>query len=358
MSRGWWMAGIIVLTPAAIFLLFLGFTTLFEYRPAKVENALSLTREAVPLKPLPLRLKLLTWNIGYAGLDKDTDFILDGGKMSLPRSREAVESNLAAIRAYVSDSKSDFLFLQEVDRSSRRSFRTDQAMEISSDLGGRHVWFAYNYQSLFVPFPPLNPIGKVRSGLILSTLYTPNRVERYALGGDYSWPVGLFQLKRCMIAAEFDTPVPGKKLYVANLHLSAYDQGGIMRRAQLDFIRQWMMERYEKGDYVILGGDWNSLFPGVSMRQFGNYDTLEKDLYWVQFIPDGWTPKGWTWAFDKKTPSCRALDTAYRPGKTFTCAIDGFLLSPNVRLLKARAVPLGFAHSDHHPVEAELELFK
>ena len=42
--------------------------------------------------PLGSPVKLLTWNVGYAAMDRDTDFFMDGGKLSRGRSIDAVES--------------------------------------------------------------------------------------------------------------------------------------------------------------------------------------------------------------------------------------------------------------------------
>jgi len=42
-------------------------------------------------------ITVMNWNIGYAGLGKDSDFVMDGGENLLPPSREIVEVNVKGI---------------------------------------------------------------------------------------------------------------------------------------------------------------------------------------------------------------------------------------------------------------------
>ena len=78
---------VLVLALAAL----IGVLSATEYNPASVEEA-----ETVPLPgaaPAPdmrsiapgAELKILSWNIGYAGLGKGSDFVLDGGNAPTTR---------------------------------------------------------------------------------------------------------------------------------------------------------------------------------------------------------------------------------------------------------------------------------
>jgi len=100
-----------------------------------------------------------------------------------------------------------------------------------------------------------------------------------------------------------------------------------------------------------VGGDWNQAFPGVP-----EYPHQAQLPTWLQHVPDGWTPEGWTWAFDPATPSLRATNRPYEPGVSFVTTVDGFLLGPDVRLVSVSTGDLGFEHSDHHPVRVEVTL--
>ena len=61
----------------------------------------------------------LNWNIGYAGLDKDEDFFMDGGKMVLPLDKAHVEENIKNITQIIKDENADVTLLQEVDEDSK-----------------------------------------------------------------------------------------------------------------------------------------------------------------------------------------------------------------------------------------------
>ncbi|MBN2444713.1 MAG: hypothetical protein JXJ04_25380 [Spirochaetales bacterium] len=225
---------------------------------------------------------------------------------------------------------------------------------MTENFPGYCNWFAKNFHVLFVPFPVSDPIGQVQSGLISLSRINVESSTRFSLPGEYGWPIKLFHLKRCMNVLRIPGEENGKDWYVINLHLSAYDTGGTLRAKQLNFIKAYITELYRVGHYVIVGGDWNSLFPGVDKTTFGPYTTEEKDLYWVQKIPASWTPPEWQWAFDPATPTCRSLEAPYEKGKNFTTIIDGFLVSPNLEIQEVKGFDLGFRHSDHNPVRLQV----
>ena len=101
---------------------------------------------------------------------------------------------------------------------------------------------------------------------------------------------------------------------------------------------------------MVVGGDWNSMFPGTGKEDFGSYTTSEENLFWVQTIPEGWTPDDWQWCYDADVPTARTLEQPYKAGENFTCIIDGFLVSPNLRVDEVQGYNLRFEHSDHNPV--------
>lgn len=52
---------------------------------------------------------------------------------------------------------------------------------------------------------------------------------------------------------------------LVNLHLEAYDDGE-GKIAQTKQLREFIQSEYEKGNYVIAGGDLNQVFPGSLER--------------------------------------------------------------------------------------------
>ena len=64
-------------------------------------------------------------------------------------------------------------------------------------------------------------------------------------------------------------------------------------------------------------------------------------------------PEGFVFVCDLAVPSCRLLNQPLGSADTVNTqyyVIDGFILSPNVRLETAEALDLGFKHADHNPL--------
>ena len=53
----------------------------------------------------------------------------------------------------------------------------------------------------------------------------------------------------------------GKEFVFINVHFSAYDSSGSVRRQQLGLVNQVFQEETSKGNYVMLGADWNQILP-------------------------------------------------------------------------------------------------
>ncbi len=324
---------------------------LLEWRPPAEEATPVLGGGSVPLPPAA-ELRLLTWNLGYAGLDREADFFMDGGRQSRAASRARVEENLAGLTAFLRARPADALLLQEVDSPSSRSFEVDQVDALAAALPHHHLARALNYRVAWVPAPLWRPMGRVESGLVSLTRQRPLLARRRQLPGDFGWPVRVFQLKRCVHEVRL-AGSDGRPWTLLHIHLATFDRGGALRREQLDFLRGLMQRRHAEGHHVIVGGDWNHAFPGLAERAF---PAREPTPDWFQRVPEGWTPAGWSWAFDPAVPSLRAVGGPYRPGDTFLTSVDGFLLGPDVEPVEVRAHDLGFRHSDHNPVELHARL--
>lgn len=322
---------------------FLGYSTWLDYQP-RPREILYLESQGQG-KPIPEGKELFTalsWNIGYGGLGAETDFFFDGGRMVRP-SIDAVRRYTKNIINFLKEADSvDFILLQEVDVDSRRSHHIHQVKEIRQALSDFVYAFAKNYDCWFVPQPLTEPYGKVKAGLLSLSPYMPALATRIALVPDAGWPTGLFMLDRCLL--EWRYPLAnGRELIVYNLHLSAYDDGSVKQR-QMDTLRQVLLKEYEKGNYVVAGGDWNQTPPGYQPEQ------INPHLPPAQSVPELFPAKGWQWAFQTSVPTNRSLEAPYKKGDTPVTVIDFFLVSPNVEVVDVKGVDLDFRDSDHQPV--------
>ena len=298
-------------------------------------------------------ISVMSWNIGYSALGKESDFFMDGGEQTRPDSKEVVEKNLQGIIAQIQSADADFSILQEIDSGSRRSYGVKETAAIA-DVTGQMNFYALNYKCPFVPFP-WPPLGKVSSGLFtLSTAQEVSAAERVALPSPFSWPVSTANLKRCLLVTSFPLEGTDKQLVLVNLHLEAYDDGE-GKAAQTKVLTEFLREQYEAGNYVIAGGDFNQTFPGG----LDVYPVINNELWTPGLLDDSNLPgEGWQFAYDTNTPTCRLLNMPYDPANPATqyYVIDGFILSPNVKLNSVETVDAGFEFSDHNPVMLHVTL--
>ncbi|MCL6610825.1 MAG: endonuclease/exonuclease/phosphatase family protein [Peptococcaceae bacterium] len=325
--------------------LFLGYVMLTDYRPAAVTALAVSNNQNIPIKKGE-PLSALTFNIGYCGLDENQDFFVDGGSMSRSRSKEQTRINLQKIASFIARQNSSFILLQEVDVNSSRSYNINQFAALEEKLPDYGSTFGLNYKVAWVPVPLTRPMGSVTSGLATFSRKKITSGTRYQYPGHEKWPKQLFELDRCFI--ETRLPVEdGHELILINSHLSAFDEGGRIRKEQLKFLKEYIVNEFGRGNYIIVGGDWNHVLPGTGPDKF---ETTEKRPFWLQDLPDDFTPNGFNWAVDPSIPSVRTVASPYRKGMNFTAVIDGFLVSNNIKVTKVFGQDLGFANSDHNPV--------
>jgi endonuclease/exonuclease/phosphatase family metal-dependent hydrolase len=306
-------------------------------------------------------LTFTIWNIGYGGLGAEANFFFDSGNMffsgdrMVRSSRGNVEKYIDGIEAFVMSNPADFMLFQEVDFNSKRSYYNNQFEGISDLLSGYSAVFAVNYQVDWVPLPIFQPwkaYGATNSGLASWSRYQPQSSVRMQLPGSFDWPTSIFQLDRCAAIQRFKVK-EGKELVVINVHNSAYDRDGSLKAAQMAFLQKVFLEEYEKGNYVVVGGDWNQCPPGF---QFDKFMPGNTSGYTQTNIDHGFVPSDWTWCFDFNTPTNRKLRDTYQPGETFITLIDFFLISPNIQLLKTQTHDLDFKYADHQPVTMKIKI--
>ena len=344
----------ILLTLTAIVLLMLLFLSgiiiyalISDYKPEEKTEIFSVSNPAILSDTLVINL--MTWNIGYCGLDKNMDFFYDGGTKVATPEDQCLE-NLSAIKKFITGNDTiDFFLIQEIDRNSKRSYHMDEFDTIGRLLTDYHPLFAKNYDVFFVPVPPTDPMGKVLSGIALFSKFKPSSSFRYQFPGEYSFPTQLFMLDRCFMVNRYPLE-NGKELLVINTHNEAFDPGEI-RKAQMVYLKEFLLSEYAKGNYIIAGGDWNMSPPDFRPEFTGNKLNTGQMM-----MEPGFMPPEWVWVYDNKKPSNRSVVAAYDPETTTTTVIDLFLLSPNTKLISVECIDLNFENSDHNPVRIKVGL--
>lgn len=350
MKKRLWLKIVIGVVVAVIVALvgFVVYLTVTEYRPDERKVAEHVYFQNETSESVQKQMTVYSWNIGYAGLDASTDFFMDGGDNVNPTPEE-VDENLTAVKKFISSQSADAWLLQEVDVNSARTGHINE-LEAVSEVYPSSYALAFNYKCEFVPIP-LPPIGKIESGIATFTDKTVkgSSFERIALPCPFSWPVSLANLKRCLLVTRLPVENSDKEVVLVNLHLEAYDDGE-GKIAQTELLMNFLHEEYEKGNFVIAGGDFNQVFPKTLEKY-----PLTEDSWVPGVLEEEVLPQGFSYAFDSTTATCRLLN---RPldENTQKYVIDGFIVSPNVKVEKVETVDLNFANSDHNPVKLEISL--
>jgi hypothetical protein len=88
----------------------------------------------------------------------------------------------------------------------------------------------------------------------------------------------------------------------------------------MDYLKEFIIEEYEKGNYVIVGGDWNRNTPDV------DYSETKEN-----------------------SPTKRYLNAPYEKGKTISPIIDFYLMSPNIKCQFVKTIDFYFLNTDNQP---------
>lgn len=332
--------------------LFLGglliYVTVREYRPNTLEkvDASDGQREIALME----EFDLLTYNIGYAGLSAQEDFFMDGGKKVAPADKKIVTDNLSAIAKILKSEPADAYFFQEIDVNSTRSYHINEREYFEQTVGIPSM-FAYNFKCDYVPYP-LPMIGHVESGLATFTDLKVSEASRIALPESFSWPLKTCNLKRCLLESRIPIKGTTKELVLINLHLEAYDNGE-GKIAQSKRLAETLEKEYQKGNYVIAGGDFNQTFEGID-----KYPIWDKNGWEPGIISSDSLPEGFSFAVADDFPTCRLLNGAYTGSydTSQVYVIDGFIVSPNVKVNDVSVVNVDFGPTDHQPVKLSVSL--
>ena len=298
-----------------------------------------------------------TYNIGFGAYNPEFSFFMDTGTMkdgtpvqgvhARAQSKQIVQDDTAGAISTLQGLSPDFCLLQEVDTDATRSFHINQSELVQAAFAGYGSVFASNFHSAYLAYPLNEMHGSVQAGLLTLSRYDIAQATRRSYPVDESFPTQFFDLDRCFSVQRL--PVQGGgELVLINSHMSAYDEGGTIRAAQLKLLGEVMSEERAKGNWVVVGGDFNHALCGT-IEAFPSEQQVPP---WVFAFDDSDLPQGFSVVrADNLTEvaTCRSTDMPYTPGVNYTVVIDGFIVSDNVQA-SAKNIDAGFAYSDHNPV--------
>lgn len=298
---------------------------------------------------------IVTQNLGFGAYVQDYTFFMDGGKESWARSKESVNDCITAGALTAKGYNPDFVFFQEVDFDSTRSYHIDESKIILQKFEDYAYTTAVNYHSAFLMYPLTKPHGASKSEIMTLSRYAVTAGVRRSLPISTGFSKFL-DLDRCYsksrVAVQGD-----KELVLYNVHLSAYGGSDEIRSAQMTMLFNDMKEEYEAGNYCVCGGDFNHDFTGTSTQDLNGGGAV--DFGWAQPFPADLLPSCITrctnYADGKLLPTCRNCDVPYKEGN-FTIIVDGFLVTANVTCERVENYYTAFTYSDHCPVIMKFSL--
>lgn len=299
--------------------------------------------------------EVLSFNVGFGAYESDFGFFMDGGTHSRAFSEERLIENLSDIEALLSERNADIYLLQEVDEDGTRTYHVNERERFEKLFTGYNSVWAQNWDSSYLFYPVTEPHGKNKAGLITFSSFSVNSALRRSLPIEDS-VMKIVDLDRCYSQSRISVE-NGKELVLYNLHLSAYTSDGKIAEEQIKLLINDISSEYEKGNYIICGGDFNKDLLGNAGEIFG---ISGEDYNWAQPFPlelISDTPFSLVVPYDENDPipSCRNADAPYNENQ-FVLTVDGFIISDNVELIASNVIDTGFEYSDHNPVYMNFKL--
>ena len=455
-NRGKWWVKLITGTSLLFIAPIYTFATIFTVAAATILKDSDTTSYKIQSKSLlpevqtGTNLNVATWNIGYAGTGSEMSYFYDEGENGPGKhgknwSEDQDKAHMAGIKQFITSATKgidlpyyesttikstrfspstwefsknplDFLFLQEVDKPSVRSFYHDQTKEVASMVPGFDVNFVNNLKVGALPVPLFDPIQQVDAGVLTAAKYKMNNDDkRIWLGTKGKGLAQFFNLKRAINYTTYNVKGSTKKLIMANVHMSAFPQDEQKRRIEFDKIKELIASWGD--NYVVIGGDWNTdinnIFRGsesfVNAKDdviwgvngfFGDQGQLpgttpidvprpiakvsqdfhlwmkdaSKNTHGYRFISDSTFNHSSNRFVDQVWHGSDGVGETQAPGHTFDSTgsiIDGFLVSSNIAVAKGDITtlqqgwhknpfnpqhPYLFADSDHNPSIMKFQL--
>lgn len=316
---------------------------------------------------------ITTNNIGFGAYDDEYDFFMDDGyadpegtvkihgSQSRAVSKKHVINNTNMAIATAKQLNPDFALFQEVDIHSNRSFHINQEDMITNAFSDFSFTKAINYHSSYLCYPLKKPIGKSLSEILTLSKFQPTSSVRRSLPLSDSKFANIVDLDRCIMINRYNIEYSKKELVIINVHMSAYDKGGLIRRKQVAFLTDILEAERKAGNYVIIGGDFNQVLipegPEYFIKPNGGEITPNWVATWEGDFP-GYRIVATKEGDDgNSTGTARNNTKAYDPNWTYTCVIDGFIVSDNITVENiVNITSAAFKYSDHIPVKMEFVL--
>lgn len=317
---------------------------------------------------------VLSYNLGFGAYSPEYSFFMDTGVMNdgteitgiyaKGLNKKDVQKNVDGQTKVLKDVNADFCFLQEVDELSDRSYDINMIKAMRAALPSHSSTYAENFHTANLLYPFNDPIGTINAGILTLSRYKTDSAIRRSFPVTTSLIDKLFDLDRCFAVHYLPVKDSDSRLVLINLHMSAYDEGGTIRAAQLEMLNAVLAEEYKKGNYVIAGGDFNHCLIADGFdsdeKALQHFPSDQKTPDWVKnsVLHNSELTNGFSIAASADIATCRGAEMPYTKGINYSTVVDGFIVSDNITVVRENTVDTDYAYSDHNPVILEFKLIR
>lgn len=234
----------------------------------------------------PKNLKVVTWNIKYAG--GGLNFYYDCWGERVLMTKDEVLDNLERLAAKIDQLNPDIILIQEIEIDSKRSAYVDQMQYLLNETNLNYGVYSSLWKAQYIPSSGL---GRMDLGNAILSKWELTDAERTAfeLRTDQDALTQYFYLRRNIIRATIQIGI--HSLEVVNTHTSAYSKDG-SKHKQLIVFKDLLDEIDADGQIFIAGGDLNTIPPNADQKHDFEDSVCEDE----DFVGDDYREEtDWLW---------------------------------------------------------------
>ena len=200
-------------------------------------------------------------------------------------TKGSIEESLGDVSNFLLKQEADFYFFQNIDRNTKRSEKIDHVKELSGIFSNYLSYFGTG--TFVLPF-----LNRKSEGLLSVSRFKPNWTKKIFYKGEntFSQNSNLY-----MMITEIESALSGKNWYLINIDFSAipiekYDK-------VIETLNHTAENYFDTENYVVIGGNWGRIFPGLTEEDFNNkYNS-------IKYIQPKLLGDNWQWCYDKRFAS-------------------------------------------------------
>ena len=289
-----------------------------------------------PTKPI----SLLSWNIdngAYYNPEKEYDYKLVTSKV--------VFNNLSRISKTINDANPDITLLQNIDEYAEKSNRVNEVKYLSSRLDGNSLAFSYEKINNIYTFEI--PFTSRYSGLLLLSKSKSSEPVSYPITPSEKLTDKVFNHQPIIQLVRYPITGTTVMLSVFNINLS---RDKVLNDKQLSDILNIVQKEYRDNDnLVVVGGTFNAVLDTKNIPENASWKPNRLERKFAELFA-----QGWSYICDESNPNTLVYDDMLEEELSYS--LDGFLLSPDIKVNGGRMIETRNRPSSHNPISVNINI--